>query len=75
MAMAPRTMATVKQVSPVLYPVITCSYVIRFRHHPEVSRQLTRYEERVIGGHMTPGTAADHLIEQFMKTIIINATT
>ena len=49
--------------------------MIRFRHHPEVSRQLTMYEERVMGGHMTPGTAADHLIEQFMKTTIINANT
>ena len=45
---------------------MTLEYVsLRFKTHPRVVTNLSEVESRVVEGSLTPGTAADWLLEQF----------
>ena len=41
----------------------------RFRSHPGMKGHIAAMEARVMGGSMAPGTAADILLDRFVKII------
>ena len=40
-----------------------------FKGHPMVAKKITKYENLVATGTVTPGYAADVLLQEFMKSV------
>lgn len=56
-----------EQLKKCLWNCIADHLLDQFKNHPHVKETYERYEERISNGTMTPGQAADELLNYFFK--------